>query len=131
MQFYLNFALFSTLEEDEPRPRFFSEEQIKHRPKKKVFIKTGRFFPRIQVKTEFGENVPFLVKTKKKAFTKNGTFFFAGSSGDLRQSQIIEGDSDVDHTQVIGGDTVKLLRGIYPSRVSAPLLSINLITDTN
>ena len=35
------------------------------------------------------------------------------SSGDLRsdahQSQIIGGDADEDHTQIIGGDTVKLL----------------------
>ena len=40
-------------------------------------------------------------------------FFFPNSSGHLRsdahQSQIIEGDADVDHTQTIGGDTVKLL----------------------
>ena len=34
-------------------------------------------------------------------------------------------DADVDHTQTIGGDTVKLLGEIYPPdppRVSAPLL---------
>ena len=31
------------------------------------------------------------------------------------QSQIIGGDADVDHTQTIVGDTVKLLGGIYPS----------------
>ena len=56
-------------------------------------------------------------------------FFFPNSSGNLRSdahhSQIIGGAADVDHTQTIGGDTVKLLRGIYPShppRVSAPLI---------
>ena len=37
---------------------------------------------------------------------------------DAHQSQIIGGDADVDHTQTIGGDTVKLL-GDLP-RVSAP-----------
>ena len=41
-------------------------------------------------------------------------FFSPNSGGDLRsdahQSQIIEGDADVDHTQIIGGDTVKLQR---------------------
>ena len=42
------------------------------------------------------------------------------------------GDADVDHTQTIGGDTVKLLGGIYlphPPRVSAPLVVLisNLI----
>ena len=54
-------------------------------------------------------------------------FFSANSSGDLRsdahQSQIIGGEADEDHTQIIGGDTVKLLGGYIPHslRVSAPL----------
>ena len=65
---------------------------------------------------------------KKKVFTENGTLFSPNSSGHLRsdahQRPIIEGDADVDHTQTIGGDTVKLLGKIYPPippRVSAPL----------
>ena len=45
-------------------------------------------------------------------------FFSPNSSGDLRsdahQSHIIRGDADVDHTQIIGGDNVKLLVRIYP-----------------
>ena len=45
-------------------------------------------------------------------------FFSPNSSRDLRsdshQSQFIGGDADVDHTQIIGGGTVKLLGGIYP-----------------
>ena len=44
--------------------------------------------------------------------------FFPNSGGDLRsdahQSQIIGGDADIDHTQIIGGDTVKLLGGYIP-----------------
>ena len=44
--------------------------------------------------------------------------FSQNSSGDLRsdarQSQIIVGDADVDHTQIIGGDTVKLFGGYIP-----------------
>ena len=40
------------------------------------------------------------------------------SSGDLRsdahQRQIIGGDADADLTQIIEGDTVILLGGIYP-----------------
>ena len=52
---------------------------------------------------------------EKKVFTKKGTLFSPNSSGDLRsdahQSQIIGWDADVDHTQIIGGDTVKLLGG--------------------
>ena len=50
--------------------------------------------------------------------------FSPNSCGDLpsdaRQSQIIGGDVDVDHTQIIGGDTVKLLRGIYSPRFRHP-----------
>ena len=75
---------------DETRPRFFSGEQIKWRP-------------------------------------RNGTHL-PNSGKDLRsdahQSQIIGGNADEDHTQIIGGDTVKLLGGyISPSpRVSIPLL---------
>ena len=45
-------------------------------------------------------------------------FFFPKSSGDLgldaHQSQIMAGDADKDHTQIIGGDTVKLLGDISP-----------------
>ena len=45
-------------------------------------------------------------------------FFPPNSSGHLRsyvhQSQIIGVDADVDHTQTIGGDTVKLLGEIDP-----------------
>ena len=44
------------------------------------------FFPQIQVKTK-----------KKKVFTRNGT-----------------GNADVDHTQTIWGDAVKLLGGYIP-----------------
>ena len=62
---------------------------------------------------------------KEKVFTKNGTLFSPKSSRHLRsdahQRQIIGGDADVDHNQTIGGDTIKLLGGIYPPRVSAPL----------
>ena len=45
-------------------------------------------------------------------------FFPPNSSGHLRsnahQSKIIGGDADVDQTQTIGGDTVKLLGGYIP-----------------
>ena len=47
-------------------------------------------------------------------------FFSPNSSTDLRsdahQSQIIGGDADEDHTQIVGGYTIKLLGGyIAPS----------------
>ena len=89
------------------------------------------------------------METKKKVFTKNGTLFFLnlgehqkrntffpGSSRDLRldalQSQIIGGDADVDHTKIIGGDTFKLLRRIYPPPpgFGTPVLAKFYITYT-
>ena len=71
---------------------------------------------------------------QKKKKQRKGIHQKFPPSGGLRshahQSQIIGGDADEDHTQIIGGDTVKLLRGIYPlhppPRVSAPLLSLLL-----
>ena len=61
---------------------------------------------------------------KKRSSQKLEDFFSSNSSEDQRsdagQSQIIEGDTVVDHTQIIEVDTVKLLGGISP-RVSAPL----------
>ena len=61
-------------------------------------------------------------------------FFSPDSSKDLRsgadQCQIIGGDADVDHTQIFGGDTVKLLGDIPPfPRVSAPLQVTNHATS--
>ena len=45
-------------------------------------------------------------------------FFSPNSSTDLHsdahQRQIIGGDADEDHTQIVGGDTVKLLGGYVP-----------------
>ena len=66
------------------------------------------FFPRIQVKYK-----------KKVLHQKWNTFFSPNSSTNLRsdphQSQIIGGDADENHTQIVGGYTVKLLGGIlYP-----------------
>ena len=63
-------------------------------------------------------------KKKKKVFTRNGALFLSTAlRSDAHQSQIIGGDADENHTQIVGGYTVKLLGGIYPqsSRVSAPL----------
>ena len=55
-------------------------------------------------------------------------FFSPNSSGHLRsyvhQSQIIGGDADVDHTQTIGGDTVKLLGGYIPPGFRHPWLRL-------
>ena len=81
---------------DEPRPRFFQISKLSEDQKR-----------------------------KKKVFTKIGRFFSPNSSEDQRsnadQSQIIEGDADVDHNQIIGGDTVKLLVGDIPPGFITPV----------
>ena len=47
-------------------------------------------------------------KRKKRSSPKMEHFFSSNSSGDLRshahQSQIIAGDADEDHTQIVGGE---------------------------
>ena len=52
---------------------------------------------------------------KKKSSPEMEPFFL---STDLRshahQSQIIGGDADEDHTQIVGGYTIKFLGRIYP-----------------
>ena len=61
---------------------------------------------------------------KKRFHQKWNTFFSPSSSRDLRsdahQSQIIGGDADEDHTQIVGGDTVKLLGGYIPPDFGIP-----------
>ena len=57
---------------------------------------------------------------KKRSSPELEHFFSQNSGTDLRsdphQSQIIGGDADEDHTQIVGGYTVKLLGGyISPS----------------
>ena len=66
---------------------------------------------------------------KIRSSPKEGKLCSSNCSGDLRsnahQSQIIGGDADADYTQIIGGDTIKLLGGYIspsPLRVSTPLL---------
>ena len=59
------------------------------------------------------------VKTKKKGSSpKMEQFFSPNSSGHLRsdvqQTQIVGGNANRDHTQLIGGDTAKLLGGYIP-----------------
>ena len=86
--------------------------------KKKIGLhqKWNTFFSRIQV------------KTKKNVFNKHGTLFSRVQVDTYPQMHTrvksLRGMQDVDHTQTIGGDTVKLLGGIYSPhsiRVSAPL----------
>ena len=94
LQFYPNFALFSTLGGDEAQPLFFhvsksSEDQT----------------------------------NKKKPSPKIEEFLSPKSSEDQTESPKIIQRSDADHSQIIGGDAVKLYWGGYiPLPISAPLL---------
>ena len=84
LKFYSNFALFSTLGGMNLDQDFF------------------------QVSKLSGDQ-------KKNVFTRNGTLFLSTDlRSDAHQSQIIGGDADEDHTQIVGGYTIKLLGGIYP-----------------
>ena len=85
-------------------------------------MKWNTYFPRIQV------------RTKKRSSQEMEHFVSPNSSTDLRsdahQSQIIGEDAGEDHTQIVGGNTVKLLGGYispYP-RVSAPLVAVTLFS---
>ena len=45
-------------------------------------------------------------------FSRNGTLFLSTDlRSDAHQSQIIGGDADEDHTQIVGGHTVNILGG--------------------
>ena len=76
--------------------------------------------------SELSEDQKQTKKRKKRSSPEVEHFFSPNSRTDLRsdahQNQIIGGDVDDDHTQFFWGDTVKLLGGIYPPRVSAPRL---------
>ena len=92
MQFYPNFALFSTLGGMNLDHDFFQVSKLSEDQKKNGLHQTWN-----------------KVKTKKKRFSPQMEHFFSPNlSRDLRsdahQSQIIGGDADEDHTQIIGGD---------------------------
>ena len=54
----------------------------------------------------------FQVSKLREDFTRNGTLFLSTDlRSDAHQSQIIGGDADEDHAQIVGGYTVKLLGG--------------------
>ena len=100
LQFYPNFALFLTLKGMNLDHDFFQVSKLSQDQRME------HFFPGIQV------------KTKKKVLTKNGTLFDPNSGKDLHsdahQNQIIGGNADEDHTQIIGVNAVKLLGGYIP-----------------
>ena len=84
LQFYTNFALFSTLGGINLDQDFFSGEQIKRRTKKRSSPNMEHFFPRIQVETK-----------KKRGLHQKRNTFSPNSSGNLR--------SDAHQSQINGG----------------------------
>ena len=59
------------------------------------------------------------MKTEKKDLHQQWNFFFPRIQvrtcrSDAHQRQIIVGDTDVDHTQIIGEDAVKIFGGYIP-----------------
>ena len=63
------------------------------------------------------------VKTKKKAFPKNGTLFsqiLVDTYTQMHTKVKLLWDAYVDHTQTIKRDTVKLLRDISPPGIGTP-----------
>ena len=53
------------------------------------------------------------MKTKKKGLHQKFPRFEIDLRSHAHQSQIMGGDANDDHNQIIGGDTVKLLAEIY------------------
>ena len=99
---------------------FVQVSKLSEDQKKRSSPKMEHFFPRIQA------------ETKKKFFTKNGTLFPRIQVDTYAQmhtrAKLLGGDADVDHTQNIGGDTVKLLGGYIPPsppRFQHPCLSVH------
>ena len=91
LQFYPNFALFSTLGGMNLDHDIVQVSQLSEDQKKGLHQKWNTFFLQIQV------------NTKKRSSPKTEHFFSPNSSGHLRsdahQSQIIGWDADVDHAQ--------------------------------
>ena len=59
------------------------------------------------------------MKTKKKGLQQKWNNFFPPIQVQTcaqmhTKVKLLGGDTDEDHTQIVGGNTVKLLRGIYP-----------------
>ena len=77
------------------------------------------FFSRVQVNQK---------QKQKKVFTRNGTLFLSTElRSEAHQSQIIGGDADENHTEIVGGYTVKWLGVIYAPIPPPPLVSALLL----
>ena len=93
MQFYPNFALFSTLGGMNLDQDFFQMSKLSEDQKRRFSPEMEYFFC-----PNLGED------QKKKIFLRNGTLFLSTDlRSDAHQSQSIGGDADEDHTQIVGG----------------------------
>ena len=102
LQFYFNFALFSTLGGMNLDQDFFQVSKLSEERKK-----NEHFFPRIQVKTK-----------KKSLHQQWNTFFSPKSSGDLRSDayqgvKLLEGIQMKTILKLLGGYS-QIIWGIYP-----------------
>ena len=106
LQFYPNFALFSRLGGMNLDHDFVQVSKLSEDQKKSFSPKMNSFFPNSDE------------DQKIRSSPKMEHFFSPISSGhllsDAHQSQTIRADADLDHIQIIGWDTVKLLKDISP-----------------
>ena len=117
LHFYPNFALFLTLREISLDQDFFQMSKLSEDQKKKE-----RFS--IDMEHFFSSNSGEDQKTKKRSSPEMEHLFSPNSSTDLRsdahQSQIIGGDADDDHTQIVGGIQSNYWGDISPSSPPPP-----------
>ena len=118
LQFYPNFALFSTLGGWTSTTILF---RCGNSVKTKKKANGTHFFPQIQV------------KRKKRSSTRIEHFFSLNLRSDVHPSKLVGGMQMWTILKLLGGDTAKLLGDIspHPSLVSAPLLSSLFLTISN
>ena len=90
---------------------FFSPNSGEDQKQKNVFTRNGTLFS-----PNSGND-----HKKKGLYQKWNIFLSTDLCSDTRQSQILAGDADEDHTQIVGEKTVKLLGGDISLNVSTPL----------
>ena len=85
-----------------------------NKDQKKVFTRNGTLFSPISGEDQKKRSSPEMghffspisgEDQKKKVFTRNRTLLLSTDlRSDAHQSQIIGGNADIDHTQIVGGD---------------------------
>ena len=117
LQFYPDFALFSTLEGMNLDQDSFQVSKLSEDQKKGLHQKWNTFSPNSgedQKKRSPPEMEYFFSPNSGEDQKKGNTFLITDLRSDAHQTQIIGGDADESHTQIVGGYTVKLLGGYIP-----------------